>query len=268
MTEVARSGLAPSGDTALYYEITGTGDPIVLVHGFALDRRMWDGQIESLSRDHTVVRYDLRGFGKSAPGSSPYTHADDLAALLDHLGLDRVTVTGLSLGGGAAINFAMTRPDRVRALIAVDPSLGGFRTTPAFTAARASIPRTAAESGVSEARARWLALPMFQPALANAASRESLQRIVGDYSGWHWLHADHGRPFDPPAITRLGDIRAPTLVIIGELDTPDFHEIASTVARGIPGATKVILPGVGHMANMENAEAFNQLVLDFLDRLD
>ena len=87
---------------------------------------MWEDQIEALERAHTVIRYDLRGFGRSAPGTAPYTHADDLAGLLDHLQLDRVSLVGLSLGGGAAINFAATHPQRVEELVVVDPSLGGF----------------------------------------------------------------------------------------------------------------------------------------------
>ena len=100
--------------SSLYYEEVGAGNPVVLLHGFSLDCRMWDAQWEFLRNRYRVLRYDLRGFGKSAPPTTkPYTHAGDLFALIDHLGLERVDLIGLSLGGGAAINAAILCPDRV-----------------------------------------------------------------------------------------------------------------------------------------------------------
>jgi 3-oxoadipate enol-lactonase len=263
-----QQGYAPAGDTALYYEVIGKGPAIVLMHGFSFDRRMWDEQVSPLAQRHTVVRYDLRGFGQSAPGSERYTHADDLGALLDHLGIENAALMGLSLGGGAAINFAITRPERVRALVVVDPSLGGFKWSPEFIAAQGALRTTAGNKGVEAARAQWLSLPMFEPAMMRAASAARVRSIVNDYSGWHWLNADHGRPFDPPAITRLAEIRAPTLLVVGELDTPDFQGIASALEQGIPGARKIVLNGVGHMANLENPDRFNEVVLGFLASLD
>ena len=112
--------------TDLHYSIAGKGTPIVLAHGFALDSRMWDDQVPELAARFSVVRYDLRGFGKSGMRDEPYSHAEDLKALIDRLALGRVALMGLSLGGGAAINFTIAYPDAVRALIVVDPSLGGF----------------------------------------------------------------------------------------------------------------------------------------------
>ena len=92
--------------------------------------------------------------------------------------------------------------------------------------------------------------------------------MVSDYSGWHWMNHDPGRPFKPPAIQRLANIHVPTLIIVGELDTPDFHAIATTLERGIPGATKVMLPGVGHLGNLEAPDRFNEIVMEFLSRCD
>jgi pimeloyl-ACP methyl ester carboxylesterase len=92
--------------------------------------------------------------------------------------------------------------------------------------------------------------------------------MVSDYSGWHWKNRDPGRSFKPPAIQRLAEIKVPTLIIVGELDPPDFHAIAKTLERGIAGATKVTLPGVGHMANLEAPERFNEIVMEFLSRCD
>ena len=89
-------------------------------------------------------------------------------------------------------------------------------------------------------------------------------QIVSDYSGWHWVKQDPARTLDPPAIQRLDEISAPTLVIIGERDLSDFRAIADTLQQQIPGAKKVILTGVGHLSNMEDPKRFNEVVLDFL----
>jgi 3-oxoadipate enol-lactonase len=259
------AGHVPVAGASMYYEATGAGDPVVFLHGFSLDSRMWDDQVPALSDRFQVVRYDLRGFGRSTAGDDSYTHADDLCALVDYLGLHRVALVGLSLGGGAAINFAIAYPERTRALIAVDPSLGGFDWSAEFAGAQAEVRATAKARGVEAAREAWLASPLFGPALANAATADRLRVIVGGYSGRHWVTADAGRRFSPPAIQRLDRISAPTLIIVGERDTPDFLRIASTLERGIVGARKTTMAGVGHMANLEAPAAFNRIVRQFLD---
>jgi 3-oxoadipate enol-lactonase len=258
------SGRVDIGDASLYYEVTGAGRPIVLLHGFSFDRRLWDDQAAALSHAHTVVRYDLRGFGRSTMGSESYTHAQDLKALLDHLGLDRAAVLGLSLGGGAAINFAIAYPAAVLALIVADPSLGGFAWSQAFTGAQAAVRAAAKDAGVQAARDIWLSLPMFRSSMSNPMVATRLSAMVGDYSGWHWLNADRGRRFSPPAIERLGEVSAPTLVAVGEYDIHDFQQIASTLEAGVPDAWKVVIPGVGHVANLEAPDRFNEIVMAFL----
>jgi 3-oxoadipate enol-lactonase len=262
------TGFAPTNGTSLYYEISGDGDPIVLLHGFSFNHRMWDDQLDALAERYMVVRYDLRGFGRSAPSEESYTHADDLKALLDHLGIEHTALMGLSLGGGAVINFSVIHPDRVRALIAVDPSLGGFPWSQEFITAQGALRAIAREDGVEEARERWLSFPLFEPALKSPVAAPRLRSLIGDYSGWHWINRDTGRPFTPPAIERLDEITAPTLIIVGERDTPDFYDIAETLVQAIPNARKKILAGAGHMANLEQPERFNELVLQFLNEVD
>jgi pimeloyl-ACP methyl ester carboxylesterase len=251
----------------LHYEISGAGDPIVLLHGFATDLHLWDDQVQVLTPKYRAIRYDLRGFGKSAASAEPYSHAGDLKALLDQLGVARAVIVGLSLGGGAAINFAIEHPDAVRGLVLVDSTLGGFAWSPSFTTDQAAIRKAAIDHGVETARARWLSLAIFGPALQNPRCADRVRAQVGGYSGWHWLNPDPGRPFTPPAIQRLAAITAPTLVVLGERDTPDFHAIASTLERGITGARTATIPGAGHMANVEAPEVFNEILLEFLDRL-
>jgi 3-oxoadipate enol-lactonase len=259
-----RQGTVAVDGTTLHYDVTGSGPPIILLHGFSFDRRMWDDQVIPLAAHRTVVRYDLRGFGASPAGTTSYSHADDLSALIEHLGYRQAALMGLSLGGGAAINFAVQQPDAVTQLIAVDPSLGGFRWSVGFVAAQRAVRATAMARGIDAAIAEWLALPIFAPAMGRPDVAHRLTSLASDYSGSHWTTADLGRPLKPPAIDRLGTITARTLVLVGELDTPDFHAIADAIATGVHGARRVLLPGVGHMANIEDPAGFNRAVLDFL----
>ena len=263
----AQRGFAPVDGTSLYYEVTGSGPAIVLLHGRGADHRMWQEQVPAFAPRYRVVNYDMRGFGQSAPGENRYAHADDLAALLDALHIERVVPIGISMGGGAAINFALQHPRRVRALVSVDGSLGGFAWSEEFNAMMGRVQRAAVEAGVDAAKDLYLGSPIFSEVRAMPGAGDLLRLTLHDYSGWHWFHEDRGRALEPPAIARLASIDVPALVIVGEQDMSDFHAIAATLERGIPAVRKVVLEGVGHVPNMEAPERFNRLVLGFLDEV-
>ena len=106
--------------------------------------------------------------------------------------------------------------------------------------------------------------PVFRPTLERPGVAARLAKMISDYSGWRWVNDESLRPLVPPAIQRLESITASTLVIVGGRDLPDFHTIADVLHRCIPHARKVVMPGVGHMANMEDPERFNRIVLEFL----
>lgn len=118
----ARSGFANVNGTELYYEIEGQGEPLVLLHGWSFDTRCWDNQMEDFSKHFKVLRYDLRGFGRSAlpKVNEPYYHTEDLVAILSHLDIDRIHFLGHSFGGRIVINFVLTYPERVSSLILPD----------------------------------------------------------------------------------------------------------------------------------------------------
>jgi len=258
-------GFATVNGTRLYYEIAGSGPPLVLIHGHGLDARMWDDQFAPFATHYRVIRYDLRGFGKSAPvADTPYTHEDDLAALLAHLAIARAAILGFSSGGGVAVDFVLVYPTMTRALIVVDAALGGHAWSEEWRARWKSLRQTARTVGAHAANQQWLAHPLFAPASEHPAIAARLRGMVMSYSGWHWGNRDPQHGLDPPATERLRDITAPTLVILGARDLPDFHSIADRIAECIPEARTIILPNVGHMANMEAPEQFNAAVLAFL----
>lgn len=260
------TGMAPIAGGELRFEIDGEGPPVVCGHGFSLDVRLWEPQLEALAARHTLVRYDLRGFGRSTPAAGPYNHSEDLLALLDHLGFDRAALVGLSLGGAVALGATLLAPGRVERLAMLDSLLPGFAYGEAFRGEHVEICGLAADRGLDAARARWLASPLFGPALENAFAAPRLRQMVADYSGWHWLERDPARSLKPVLAQRLNDVAAPTLVLVGERDTEDFQGIARALAAGIPGARRATIPGAGHLPNLERPETVTPLLLDFLAR--
>lgn len=261
------NGIAAVNGTSLYYEQAGQGRTVVLIHGFSLDCRMWDDQFEPFARDYHVIRYDLRGFGRSAPATEdPFDPVQDLKALLEFLNVDRATVVGLSLGGSVAIDFALACPAATDALVVADSGLAGYawpRGRPLTGPAE-----LAATEGIEAAKRLWLSSDLFVPAFEQAGVSARMSDYVADYSGWHWLNNNPAIVSEPPAIERLESIKCPVLVIVGQRDTQDFHEISNLLVERVRGASACEIAGVGHMSNLEDPATFNAAILKFLDHLD
>jgi pimeloyl-ACP methyl ester carboxylesterase len=259
------SGVATVNGTQLYYEVAGQGVPVVLIHGLGLDTRMWDGQFDVLADHYRVIRYDLRGFGKSAlPTDAAFRHPDDLRALLDYLEAPKAHVVGLSMGGRIALHHGLLYPDATLSLVLVDAALDGFDFSEQLDASFDAIAERANDAGAGTANEMWLQHELFAPAREQPECRAKLAQIVGESSGWNWVNKSPARGIKPPAADRLNEVHVPTLVIVGERDLPDFQRIADRLADGIPSARKVVMNGVGHMSNMEDIQEFNSIVLSFL----
>jgi 3-oxoadipate enol-lactonase len=249
----------------LYCQMDGKGLPVVLLHGFSLDLRMWEEQSAALTNHFRVLRYDMRGFGRSSlPTAQAYSHAGDLHELLSLLNALPAHLVGFSNGGRIAIRFALAYPQAVRSLTLVDSVLDGHAWSADWISLWGPIENTAKAGDMATAKRLWLEHPLFAPARERSDLAARLSEMVQDYSGWHWLHADPGVAQGAPAIKRLNEIRVPSLIVAGERDLPDLHRIADTLASGIVGAVRVQIPGVGHMANMEAPLDFNRHLSDFL----
>lgn len=264
---MGEQGFVEIDDGRLFYERDGVGPAVVLIAGGFLDVRMYSQQVKALSRDYSLIRCDLRGFGQSStPTGAPYRHCDDLKRLLDQLGLDRACVGGVSLGGTVALDLAFAYPELVNDLI-LAPALPvpgwdwveGFPIAPAFEVAR--------REGSDAFAAAFLDLPLMASAMAIPDVAASLRQMAGDYSCWHLQHRDLGTFEAPDAIDRLHEVIAPALVVVGRHDVLDSRLVAERLATGLVNAEHHLIEHVGHAPNMEDADVFNSLVLDFLGRI-
>ena len=260
---VPASGVATVNGTRLYYERRGSGPDVVLLHGGNLDSRMWDDQMSALTQSFSVTRYDIRPYGRSALTEKGFSSVDDLAALMDYLAIRRASLVGLSLGGRIAVDFALTHPARVDKLVLLGAGLTGYAFNQNDEAVHAMIAK--ARSGDAQgAMDLWLQHPMMAPAMARPAIAGRIREIARDNAKvWTALPVGERVP-EPPATRRLGEIRAPTLVIVGERDVPDIQQIARLLARDIQGARTEVIPGAAHMPNMEDPVRVNRLLLEFL----
>jgi 3-oxoadipate enol-lactonase len=233
----------------LYYDKAGEGPAVVLLHGFGVDRRSWYPQFEVFAERYTVVAVDLRGFGLASMPDGPYRHHDDVAAVLDHLGIAQASLVGSSMGGRVAFDFAIAHPDRTRVVVSADGVPSGFVFDRPLGA-----PRGPSREQVSQT------LKSLGPERA-----EVFLAICADSTRWHRKNEDPRVEVDPPAITRLGEVMAPTLVIVGGDDLPDYHKAADMFTTGIARARRHVIDGAGHLPNLDSPEEFNRIVLEFLD---
>ena len=253
----------------LAYEVTGDGPAVVFVHGFGLDMRMWDPQVAHLESRFRVLRYDCRGFGASGPfdPATPYTHAGDLLALLDHCGIGQAVLAGLSFGGRIVLQAALAAPDRVAGLVLLDAVLDGVPWDPESAAGLEEAARQARTHGLLAGRAAWLAHPLFAAARQRPDLAAVLAQLVSGYPGQHWTGGDPHRVTGPPLVDALPDLAVPSLVVTGERDVPCFREMSAVLARRLPDVRQEVIAAAGHMVNLEQPAVVNALLAEFLDRL-
>jgi 3-oxoadipate enol-lactonase len=245
--------------------VMGQGPAVVLVHGGLVDSRLWDDQMRPLAQRFRVVRFDLRGFGKSAAPTGQYWPTEDLRALLDYLKIEKATVVGLSLGGIVAADFAFEHPERVERLVFVGSGLRGDRQPPDEKSMAAY--RALASEGPEKYFETFLKADLLAGVRERPQARERMRTMMLDnYKALTYVRSGLAQSPEPPAIERLDKINFPTLVVVGSLDSKNLLNIADTLTRGIPGARKVVIDGASHHPPVETPAEFNRVLLDFLDR--
>jgi 3-oxoadipate enol-lactonase len=250
----------------LYYEMAGRGPTIVLIHGGLADSRLWDDQFKAFAKHYRVVRYDLRGFGKSDFSMGPLSHVEDLATLLKTLGIEKATLVGLSLGGMVATEFALEHPQTVERLVLAASGLRGYQGIKNEQAIAVS--RAAETEGREKAIALWMEHPFFATGKNSPAYQRRMRTMLSDnFRTWGPTPAPIVWTWPTvPSIERLQTIDKPTLIIVGSLDFSSILAIADVLTTKIPNARKAVILGTSHHLNMEKPLEFNRLVLDFLRR--
>src|SRR5262245_15864285 len=241
------------------YDASGSGPAVLLTHGFSSTGRAWDEQHRALDR-YRVISWDMRGHGETESPNDPsrYSHdltVADMRGLLQHLGIERAVVGGLSLGGTMSLAFYRRYPEMVRALVICD-SGPGYRNADA----RAEWNRRA-EARAADLETRGL------DAL-QAGSRDMREAARRHRSAQGLAHAARGMlsQRDAGIIDSLPEVRVPTLVIVGDQDAP-FIAPCEYMAKKIPGAQLAVIKDAGHSSNLDQPEAFNRVLLGFLDAL-
>ncbi len=259
-----RSGFAEVNGTKLYYEMQGKGPAVVLIHSGGFDRRIWDDQFTRFSERYSVIRYDVRGYGKSPAPTKPYSDEEDLYQLLRLLGVTKAHVIGVSMGGRIAIDFTLTHPEMVRSLVPVASSVSGHAFSAEDTVELMKVIYSIQNDDGTPAGEAWLRSAYNAPGMENAAVAAKLRPIAIENSRAWLMNIFFPRMPFPLAIQRLSDIRAPVLIVRGDRDVASIVKVSEILEKGIAGSKAIVIPGAGHMVNVEKPKEFDGAVLQFL----
>lgn len=266
----ATRGRADVGNGELYYEVAGDGgEVIVLIHGNAGDLRHWDRQVGALAEEHQVIRYDVRGFGRSPVPVDGRTYAnyDDLAALLDALGVEAAHIVGWSMGSAIAVDFVLSHPSRARSLVTVSPWMFGYMSESAqvFFNDLQGVVVTAIERGSKAAAEAWMKMPFFTETVRDPEAGKAFEQIAAECSWAALTHPDQHKGLEPAAFGRRHELTLPTLIVAAEHDIPPCREMAALLDAELVNAKLVELTGTGHLLQFEKPDEFNEHVLRFVD---
>jgi 3-oxoadipate enol-lactonase len=262
------SGFASAGGAKLYFETVGVGDALVFIHAGVADRRMWDPQVEYFAPRYRVIRYDLRGFGKSEMGDGPYSHRDDLLSVLTSLEVRKAALIGCSMGGTTAIDFALEHPQMVTALVPVAAGVSGFNPS-----SHESMAHWGKMMSLLQARNFEQARELDAHYWIDGPSRDSSRVDPGFRKRAVAVHKDNfsierfSKPeqeLKPPALGRLGEIRCPTLVVIGDSDVQDLIKLSNRIAAEVSGAKLTTIANAAHLPSQEHPDQFNRILDEFL----
>jgi len=258
----------PIDGVPLAYTDTGHGTPVVLLHGFPLDRTLWDEQVAALGSRFRLIVPDLRGFGASKAPPDPVSmdrFADDTASLLDHLRVRQAVIAGLSMGGYVAFAFARRHAPRALGYVFCDTKAAP--DSPEARAGRADLAELALRHGMAPIADRMIPRLLAPSSLARPDLVDRVRRIILAAPVDGVRGALLGMANRPDSTPTLQTLRAPTLFIVGAQDTLSPPAEAGAMCDRVPGARRVVIPDAGHLSPLENPPAVNAALADFLDGL-
>jgi pimeloyl-[acyl-carrier protein] methyl ester esterase len=254
-----------SDGVRLRYRDEGRGPAVILVHGWTLDLEMWGPQLTALSRRFRVVRLDRRGFGLSSGRPALDGDVADLGALCRHLDLGRVALVGMSQGARSVLAFDAAAPERVSCLVLDGPPDIDSRAAAEEDVPVARYRALLRSKGVEAVRREWAKHPLAQLRSADAGAHGLLSSMLGRYRGADLVTAPVSAGAAPGPI-RPESVARPVLIITGEHDLPGRVKAADALARRLPHTERAVIPGAGHLPNLDNPDAYNNLVGAFLAR--
>lgn len=266
----SKSGFVNINKAKLYYEIAGAGASFVMIHAGVADSRQWNNEFEYFSQSNQVIRYDMRGYGKSEPVDGEFSHMSDLVALLDTLRVhEPIIIMGCSMGGGLAMDFALTHPSRVKALVMVDSAPSGLKLD-VPTPSKFSDAEKAFESGdfdlVAEIETQiWFDGMGRSPEQVDPTMRKLLYEM--DRLALSHEVKSLGKRLpntEAPAFDRLENLNIPVLIVVGSQDTPYILAAADYMKEKIKSAIKTTIEDAAHLPNMDKPQEFQKIVEKFL----
>jgi 3-oxoadipate enol-lactonase len=271
-----RTGFVETNGARLYYEMAGEGPALTLLHAGYLDNQMWDEQLALFTQEYQVLRYDIRGHGQSTFPELPFADEQDLYTLLTAVGVQKTTLLGLSLGAWIAVDFTLQHPEMVEALVLVGAAVSGL--PPELIPQEENLPPQEQQEA-----ARWNQalqernLPVLVevvmqdatlvPSVHTPAARQRVYEMVSRCSFAYFFKPELRQMLTPPAYQRLAGLDASTLLLVGDQDHLLLRRTAQVLEEKIAHASRVVLPHSHHLANMEQPELFNQIVLEFLKQV-
>jgi 3-oxoadipate enol-lactonase len=245
--------------TDLWYDETGEGPPLVLLHEGVVDSRIWEPVVPLMAERHRVIRYDQRGFGRSPRPDGPYSLVDDLVAVLDAAEVEKAALAGASRGGNIALAAALDRPERLSALVLLGSGLSGAPLSVGWT------PEQIARWEQAEAADDYDAMAeLDMEAWAPMGADPELRAMFVENAVWS---NSEDPATEGPIAERVSRITAPTLVVTAGRDVRGINEIGDRLAREIPGARSAVIQEADHMIPWRTPEELSHLILDFLSDL-
>jgi pimeloyl-ACP methyl ester carboxylesterase len=250
----------------IYYEDVGKGNTIVFIHGWTLDFRMWQPQVDFFKSNYRCINIDLNGYGGSSIPKNNYDYSETLHELIEYLHLQKFSIIGLSMGAYICLNYAIKHQSGLSKLVLLSPTIPGVQFSEKFNAYLEEIYSAGMVGNLDQAKKLWLDSPIFATLKNNHPENFLLLScMIKDYTGWDISSV---APTEVEAKNNLSDLvklNVPTFVITGELDGSDFINNGQLLVKTLPQVKLESVKKSSHLVNLEFPNIVNKLIADFLE---